>query len=288
MFSALRTRFGIPGLISTVALVFAMTGGAFAAKYLITSPNQIKPSVLKKLKGPKGATGATGAQGPAGLAGAAGEKGANGTNGTNGKDGTNGTDGTDGEDGKSVEVDPATAFDCEELGGAIVKEEGATEAEEIEVCNGKQGEDGEPGEDGTFSTEPLPPGETLTGSWAITGSSAGQEVLEPISFPIQLASFLVETEVHFGRPGKAVFKDTCPATNVALPTAVPGHLCVYEGSFNEGAPKFEGIYELFFGNLGASQSGALLYFKMGGAGYAFGSWAVTGCSDNVGEPFPCP
>jgi hypothetical protein len=31
MFSTLRTRFGIPGVISVMALVFAMLGGAYAA-----------------------------------------------------------------------------------------------------------------------------------------------------------------------------------------------------------------------------------------------------------------
>ena len=31
MFSTLRNRFGIPGVISVIALVFAMFGGAYAA-----------------------------------------------------------------------------------------------------------------------------------------------------------------------------------------------------------------------------------------------------------------
>ena len=34
MFSTLRTRFGIPGVISVIALVFAMFGGAYAASQL--------------------------------------------------------------------------------------------------------------------------------------------------------------------------------------------------------------------------------------------------------------
>ena len=37
MFSLLRNRFGIPGVISVVVLVFAMSGGAFAAKFVVTS-----------------------------------------------------------------------------------------------------------------------------------------------------------------------------------------------------------------------------------------------------------
>jgi hypothetical protein len=69
-------------VIATLALVFAMTGGAYAANhYVITSTRQIKPRVLKKKAkakvkagpaGPKGAPGATGRPGPPGAAGAAG------------------------------------------------------------------------------------------------------------------------------------------------------------------------------------------------------------------------
>ncbi len=101
--STLRTRFGLPGVIATVALVFAMTGGAFAAKYLITSTSQIKPSVLKKLKGatgPAGAPGAAGAQGPAGPAGANGEKGATGATGPTGAIGAKGATGPEGPEGE--------------------------------------------------------------------------------------------------------------------------------------------------------------------------------------------
>jgi Rieske Fe-S protein len=103
MFSTLRTRYGIPGLIATVALVFAMTGGAFAAKYLITSTKQIKPSVLKKLKGATGPAGAAGAQGPAGAAGANGKDGAVGPTGPTGEKGEKGAKGATGEEGEPGE-----------------------------------------------------------------------------------------------------------------------------------------------------------------------------------------
>jgi hypothetical protein len=78
-------------VLAVVALVFAMTSGAVAAKkYLITSTKQISPSVLKKL------TGKPGKPGPAGPAGAVGKAGANGANGTNGSNGTNGQNGQTG------------------------------------------------------------------------------------------------------------------------------------------------------------------------------------------------
>jgi hypothetical protein len=62
---------------ATLALVFAMGGSAIAANhYLITSTHQIKPSVLKKLRGNTGARGATGATGATGAPGAPGGPGA--------------------------------------------------------------------------------------------------------------------------------------------------------------------------------------------------------------------
>ena len=71
-----RKHFNIATAISVIALVFAMAGGAYAAKkFLITSTKQISPSVLKALAGKTGKTGPAGAQGLAGPAGAPGAKG---------------------------------------------------------------------------------------------------------------------------------------------------------------------------------------------------------------------
>jgi hypothetical protein len=83
---------------ATLALLFAMAGGAAAAShYLITSTKQISPKVLKELKKP----GAAGTQGPAGSAGA---QGAAGANGTNGAPGTKGDTGAKGETGARGET----------------------------------------------------------------------------------------------------------------------------------------------------------------------------------------
>jgi hypothetical protein len=58
------------GAIALVALFIALGGSALAAKhYVITSTKQIKPSVLKKLKGNQGPRGPQGAQGPPGPSG---------------------------------------------------------------------------------------------------------------------------------------------------------------------------------------------------------------------------
>jgi len=106
MFSRIRKRFTYANVAMTLALVFAMTGGAYAAKhYLITSTKQISPKVLKALKGANGKSGAAGlaglagaqgAQGPQGAAGAKGENGAPGAKGENGAPGAKGENGTTG------------------------------------------------------------------------------------------------------------------------------------------------------------------------------------------------
>jgi hypothetical protein len=70
----MRRHLNYANVIATLALFFAMSGGALAAKhYLINSTKQINPKVIKKLKGntgPRGATGATGPIGPQGKEGA--------------------------------------------------------------------------------------------------------------------------------------------------------------------------------------------------------------------------
>jgi hypothetical protein len=58
---------------ATLALIFSMAGGAFAAShYLITSTKQIKPSVLAQLRGLRGVVGPPGSAGPQGREGVAG------------------------------------------------------------------------------------------------------------------------------------------------------------------------------------------------------------------------
>lgn len=66
----MRLRPSPTGVIAILALVLALGGTAVAAsRYVITKSSQIKPSVLKELKGKQGPKGSPGSQGPRGLAG---------------------------------------------------------------------------------------------------------------------------------------------------------------------------------------------------------------------------
>jgi len=67
-------------VVSTLALVLVLAGGtAYAANhYLITKTSQIKPSVLKDLRGRAGQSGAAGAPGAPGATGATGPAGISG------------------------------------------------------------------------------------------------------------------------------------------------------------------------------------------------------------------
>jgi hypothetical protein len=78
------SRASLPWIITVIALVMAMGGTGFAAaqRYIITQKNQIKPSVLRQLKGAKGPKGARGLPGTPGV---------NGVNGVNGAPGTPGS-----------------------------------------------------------------------------------------------------------------------------------------------------------------------------------------------------
>jgi hypothetical protein len=87
----MRRRISPATAIACVALVFSMVGTGIAAHtYLITSTSQIKPSVLKKLRGNRGRAGLPGVPGARGPAGSAGPAGATGPAGAMGNTGPNG------------------------------------------------------------------------------------------------------------------------------------------------------------------------------------------------------
>ncbi len=83
--SVIRARLTYANVLATLALLFAMSGGALAAKhYLINSTKQINPKVLKRLHGARGAIGPNGAAGPQGVQGPIGHPGNRGERGAPG------------------------------------------------------------------------------------------------------------------------------------------------------------------------------------------------------------
>ena len=261
MFSTLRTRFGIPGVISVMALVFAMFGGAYAASS--NNHGQATASAKAKAgprgpKGPKGATGPAGPQGPAGPGGAKGDAGAAGANGTSGTDGQ----------GVTSSVAPPEPAHCLNGGSKFVSANGTTYA-----CNGTAGPKGPPG-------SPWPAGGTLpakateTGFWGYGGypapfdSSVGPEGRSsyPISFPIPLEAAPKATFVNvFGGSATA---PGCPGFVNETPTAEPGNLCVYATGFESG----ESLGLGFVGTTGAFIEVKCLEEFCS----TNGTWAVTG------------
>jgi hypothetical protein len=141
-FSEMRKHLSYANVMATLALVFAMSGGALAAShYLINSTKQINPKILKALRGKNGSNG------PAGPAGPQGAKGETGSAGAAGKNGEAGSAGSNGKNGESVQmlallVNPSAPF-CKE-GGAEFK----VGASSTHACTGEEGKEGKPGTPG--------------------------------------------------------------------------------------------------------------------------------------------
>lgn len=278
MFIRLREQFSATALIlSVIALVFALMGGAYAA-------SQPQAKKTKVVKGPRGPRGKEGPQGPAGANGALGPKG---DPGAKGDKGDLGSKGDSGANGASAVVSELIEPECEGRNGAEVKVKGENSG--VLVCEGEEGAEGKEGKQGKEGSPwtaggMLPKGSTETGSWAFGASEDnGTKIFAPIPFVIPLASVLGEEHVHFqDLPTKEAFKAACPG-GVANPQAKEGELCVYFSVFGEGLTNatFKNIYPPYqIEEAGAGKAGATLQFSFsGGAGeqaYGFGTWAVTG------------
>jgi Collagen triple helix repeat (20 copies) len=282
MFSPLRNRFGIPGVISVIALVFAMLGGAYAANNSGSGDSKASASAVKKgPRGPRGPKGPAGPAGPAGVQGPAGPQGAKGDTGAagaNGKDGTNGTNGSNGTSATTASFAGVKA-PCTE-GGVEVKSANPTTL----VCNGVKGADGEDGSPWTAGGV-LPPNATQTGLWTLTKDSPviiGGFYSEEISFPIPLKAALDEAHVRYVESEVPVPADcnngTGAAPGPANPEADPGFLCVFVAGGSATSSETIFIADPSAESFGAGTIGARIVASAieGPAPDAFGSYAVTG------------
>jgi hypothetical protein len=265
-----RDRLGAngPGLtIAVIALVFALVGGAFAASGGLTGKQKKQvEKIAKKYAGKPGPAGPAGTQGTAGTPGAKGDAGA------------------PGAAGKSVSVTPiaeGNALECEERGGALVKQEGA--ATGVKVCNGGEGSPWTAG--GT-----LPEGATETGAWLVSGSKVQAEAQDgglytPISFPIPLALSIPEDHVIYveGLVPNECKPDAPGFANASAPHADSGYLCVFVNTEGAAPLEFKRIEPISTGILSEESrtdtAGARLKFVFAEPtaeyGLASGTFAVT-------------
>ncbi|HVR06115.1 MAG TPA: hypothetical protein VMS02_08730, partial [Solirubrobacteraceae bacterium] len=213
-------------LAATLAVVFAMSGGAYALSgggghQPAASANAFSAHAAKKVKkrskstagargpagpaGPAGASGAQGAQGPAGEKGPVGEKGAAGGAGKEGAQGPQGPAGPQGVAGpagtgvKSRKLEPKEG-ECE-AGGSEFKVGSAT----TYACNGASG-------GGT-----LEPGQIESGAWSIpiVGSPYEESYYEgytSITFPVPLpGKDFSKVTVHYLTAEETFFgNEACP------------------------------------------------------------------------------
>ncbi len=275
MFPKIRRRVTYANVAMTLALVFAMSGGAYAAKrYLITSTKQISPTVLKQLKG------SNGPQGLAGSAGAQGSQGPQGPVGVKGENGAPGANGANGADGVSVASTKLLAknANCAEGGSEFT----ATESKKTYACNGKEGKEGSP----WTNKGTLPAGSSERGQWAFSGT-APVVVLASLSFPIPLAAPLGENRAHFigieegskePKEAPAIKNGECTGT-WNEPGAKTGNLCVFINATFIGGPATKLVVtNAEASKPGAGVSGAVIEEIDFGSGSVFydGSWVVTG------------
>lgn len=274
---SVRDRFGTVGVVlGMIALILALGGTALAAKGALTGKQKKEVEKIAKKFAKAGPAGPAGPQGPAGAPGAKGDAGAAGANGAPGKDGTSVT---------------AKAISGGACGTGISGVEYTSASGTNTVCNGKNGTNGK---DGTFSTEPLPSNQTLTGVFS-SKAPAGNEGSVAISYPIQVspAPTLIVVVAAGGESGfawnPATGKGTgeqespafleneeqieafCPG-NVSAPSAKGGVLCAYFES-GDVIETFVGLFE----NPTPGRSpdpGAGAIFPVG-IGLITGSWAVT-------------
>ncbi|MCL2769501.1 MAG: collagen-like protein [Solirubrobacterales bacterium] len=300
MFSAVRNRVTYANVAATLALVFAMSGGALAAKrYLITSARQISPKVLKELKGTDGKPGANGAQGlagPTGPPGAEGKRGAQGAPGEAGREGKPGTNGTSVTSASFKGAKTVGSEKCEEGGAEVSSASGHTL-----VCNGSEGAPGSPWTAGGV----LPKGATETGSWATVVDAHFQYAPISFSIPIKVEGEergekmgLTEKQVHIihlgegekesSHPAPSIEKGECKGTDDD-PGAAEGNLCVFTEQAEAGEPFSGGPHVPYVvtprgRTSGAGVTGALVavweftepFPAAPEYGTVYGTWAVTG------------
>jgi hypothetical protein len=305
MFHQLHKHLNPATALAFVALVFAITGGAFAATggngshaTLTASAAKAKPKSKTGPRGPAGPKGAIGPTGAAGATGAIGPTGATGPGGPQGSPGTNGSNGepgAPGANGKSVlskeEKKGTAGIHCPE-GGSNFEVEGS--GKKTYACNGEKGV--------LHPGETLPAGATETGTWFANDVRRGKKAelglliaAAVISFPVELAAPLDAAHVHYINQaglevtgiiekeeepeGEETAEQTACPGSIEEPKAVSGNLCIY-GKEGVGVGLFAKSSQIQTpeNSSGAGIAGAILLLTTTEkiVPHNNGSWAVTG------------
>jgi hypothetical protein len=280
MLSVLRRRVTYTNVVLTLALLFAMSGGAYAAKrYLITSAKQISPKVLKQIQGKAGLAGPVGPQGPSGPAGQGGPAGPGGAQGGTGASGANGVSVSSTE--SKAKIGP-----CKEGGSEFQAASGVTYA-----CNGEKGKEG------TFGGQTLPAGKTLKGEWAASTYAEAAPPANPgfgravgaVSFALPVSPALELSRAHYigAEEGEGEAKENLPEEEVngkmikvctgnhTAPAAAEGRLCVFgetEHNLLSSAKPSVAIPQVSGTTAGFTVSA---FSGAKGAVWMEGTWAVT-------------
>lgn len=243
MISKLHQRLGTAGfIISIVALVAALGGGAYAASGGLTGKQKKEVQKIAQTEAKKFAK--AGPQGPAGQAGAKGDVGAKGDTGAAGDAGATGSQGATGP-------------------------------------TGPQGNAGPPGPACPSGACFLPSGSTETGTWAgATPLTAGlQEMPISLSLPLSSEPTIVFVKPFSGTPEEEeqqkekAAEEGCAGFEAGVPMAEEGTLCVYAHELNHSS--FIGTINPL-GGVGVSPSGVVLRINCTESPCIInGTWAVT-------------
>jgi hypothetical protein len=249
MFTHIHERLGTAGfIIAVIALIAAMTGGAYAA--LSASDKKVVKKEAKKFSKQFSKQFAEpGPPGPAGTPGAKGDPGAAGKEGATGKEGKEGKQGLQGKEGKEGKEGPPGPLLEELTSGETLKGFWSGSA------------DGE----GTRLLLPI-----------------------SFPFPVLPAPTLIYVEGEFGvevdssgfkgvREGEEAVEEACPGTPAA-PDASPGFVCVYTLNSSEVEKNFEGGFLAGLANPTSFGVAIPLTTTLSGSteeGWVRGTWAVT-------------
>ncbi len=294
MFKQLRRHLTPSTFIAFLALVLALTGGAFAAgssggsgagsrataSTTLATAAKAKPKVKAGPRGPagpagkNGANGANGAAGPQGPQGAPGAKGENGAAGLKGEAGLPGTPGANGKSVTSFKLEGSkepAAKPCAGAGGSEFEVEGS--GKQTYACNGAAGSGG--------GVETLPSGKTERGTWSVEQqpylpAEKRAETNTAISFPVPLpepAEHAKAAKIEYIKVAENAKHEPEPTGNAncpgfePTPQAAKGYLCIYSTALEEYKPDFEEVqfhnpesYLAGFSEHYASRTGVNLQF----------------------------